>query len=65
MLGEDVVVAPVMAEGARARDVYLPRGRWRDDKTGQVVDGGRWLNNHPAPLDTLPLFVREGSGIPH
>jgi alpha-glucosidase (family GH31 glycosyl hydrolase) len=25
------------------------------------VDGGRWLKDFPAPLDTLPVFVREGS----
>ena len=61
MLGEDVVVAPVLAQGAAARDIYLPRGRWRDDKTGRTVEGGRWLRQHPAPLDTLPLFIREGS----
>jgi alpha-glucosidase (family GH31 glycosyl hydrolase) len=61
MVGEDLLVAPVMKRGARSRDLYLPAGRWRDAKTGQVTDGGRWLRNYPAPLDTLPLFVREGT----
>jgi hypothetical protein len=61
MLGKDVVVAPVVAKGAVQRDLYLPRGRWVDRKTRQVLEGGRWLRAYPAPLDLLPLFVREGS----
>jgi alpha-glucosidase (family GH31 glycosyl hydrolase) len=61
MVGEDLLVAPVMKRGARSRDLYLPAGSWRDAKTGQVTDGGRWLRNYPAPLDTLPLFVREST----
>lgn len=60
MLGADVVVAPVMKQGGTSRDVYLPAGKWRDYKTGQLYDGGRWLKAFPAPLDTLPLFTREG-----
>ncbi|PYV40784.1 MAG: hypothetical protein DMG06_19180 [Acidobacteria bacterium] len=61
MLGPEVVVAPVQIKGANKRDVYLPAGRWRDDKTGEIVEGGRWLRNYPAPLDTLLVFVKEGS----
>jgi alpha-glucosidase (family GH31 glycosyl hydrolase) len=51
----------VLTKGAVARDLYLPAGRWRDLKRGTIVDGGRWLRGHPAPLDTLPIFVRAGS----
>jgi hypothetical protein len=61
MLGPDVVVAPVVVKGATSRDVYLPLGKWRDLKANKVVDGGRWLRGHPAPLDVLPVFVRQGS----
>jgi hypothetical protein len=61
MVGGDLVVAPVLRAGATARDVYLPGGRWRDLAAGRVVDGGRWLRAHPAPLATLPLFARAGS----
>ena len=63
MLGEDVVVAPVLSKGATRRDLYLPAGRWRDDKTGQEYEGGRWLRDYPAPLDTLPVFVRVGANV--
>lgn len=58
MLGDSVLVAPVIQAGARTRDVYLPAGRWRDFKTNDIVTGGRVVRNYPAPLDTLPIFVR-------
>ena len=64
MLGPDVLVAPVITKGAAARDLYLPRGRWVEHGTKKVLEGGRWLKDHPAPLDTLPLFVREGARLP-
>jgi myogenesis-regulating glycosidase len=58
-LGDDVVVAPVVEKGVRSRDVYLPRGRWRDlFKPGEVITGPTLLNDYPAPLDTLPVFER-------
>jgi alpha-glucosidase (family GH31 glycosyl hydrolase) len=64
MLGTDVLVAPVVTKGAVARDLYLPAGRWRDHKTGAIHEGGRWLKAYPAPLDTLPIFIRDGTVIP-
>jgi alpha-glucosidase (family GH31 glycosyl hydrolase) len=63
MLGPDVLVAPVVEKDAVARDLYLPKGRWIDQKTKKPVEGGRWLRAYPAPLDTLPLFVRAGARV--
>ena len=57
MLGDRWLVAPVVEPGARARRVYLPEGRWRDD-TGITHDGARWIADVPAPLDRLPYFER-------
>ena len=64
MLGPDVVVAPVLTKGATSRDLYLPKGRWLDYRTKQTVAGGRWLKGYPAPLDALPVFVRDGARVP-
>ena len=61
MLGNDVVVAPVVQKGATTRDLYLPAGKWRDLESGKVLEGGAWLRGHPAPLEVLPVFVRQGS----
>lgn len=60
LLGDDLLVAPVLQEGARSRDVYLPAGRWRDWWSGVEYEGERWLRDFAAPLDVLPLFARVG-----
>ena len=61
MLGKDVVVAPVVAKGARARNIYLPAGTWKVLDTDKTLEGGKWLKDYPAPLASLPVFIREGS----
>jgi len=58
MVGERLLVAPVMQPGARQRDVYLPEGRWRDFWSEKVLQGGRTLRDYPAPLETIPVFER-------
>ncbi len=63
MLGNALLVAPVVEPGAENRIVYLPKGRWFNYWTGVELIGGREINV-PAPLDHLPLFVRSGAVIP-
>ncbi|HSD77041.1 MAG TPA: hypothetical protein VLA98_06535, partial [Solirubrobacteraceae bacterium] len=60
MLGPDVLVAPVVTRGARARAVYLPRGCWRLHGRAGRTAGGRTVEVR-APLGTLPWFARCGS----
>lgn len=61
LLGEDIVVAPVITEGATSRDVFLPSGTWVDGNTGSIHEGNTVLSAYDAPLDILPYFVRQGS----
>ncbi len=62
LLGPDLLVAPVAEPGARERPVYLPRHEagWIDAATGAVRRGGETVNA-AAPLERIPVFVREGS----
>ncbi len=60
LFGPSLWVAPVLEEAAERRRAYLPRGRWRDFWTGAAVEGGRDVVV-PAPLDRIPVWVREGS----
>jgi alpha-glucosidase (family GH31 glycosyl hydrolase) len=60
MLGPDLLVAPVVTEGATSRRVYLPAGCWREATTGARYDGPA-EREVPAPLDRLPYFTRCGS----
>ncbi len=39
MLGDSVLAAPVLHEGQRQREVYLPAGGWYDWWTGEAHDG--------------------------
>lgn len=64
MFGPAFLVAPVYEPGKTTRDVYLPAGaEWVDFWTGQRHCGGQTIRV-PAPLDTLPLFLRAGSLVP-
>ena len=60
LLGADVLVAPVVQPGQRAREVYLPRGRWQD-RAGQAITGPTVLPSAPAPLDSLLVYERVGT----
>lgn len=57
MLGDDILVAPVVTKGTRTREVILPEGRWREAATGTVFDGGKTVAAE-APLDVVPVFCK-------
>lgn len=60
MFGPDILVAPVMEAQTFTRSVYLPAGtRWKDAASGKMFDGGQNVIVD-APLDIIPVFVREG-----
>jgi alpha-glucosidase (family GH31 glycosyl hydrolase) len=58
--GPALWVAPVLEEGAREREVLLPRGEWIEAWTGERVTGGSEVVA-PAALSTIPVWVRKGS----
>lgn len=59
MLGPDLLVAPVVAEGATKRRVYFPAGCWQD--RGGTRFRGPGYETVAAPLSTLPFFERCGT----
>jgi alpha-glucosidase/alpha-D-xyloside xylohydrolase len=61
--GRDILVAPVIEPGAKARRLYLPNGPWYDFWTGEQVTGGREIDR-AVDLATLPLYVRAGAILP-
>lgn len=64
MFGPALLVAPVTEQGAVSREVYLPEGtKWYDFWTDEKLDGGQTITVD-APIEKLPLFVKEGSLLP-
>ncbi len=56
MFGDEILVAPVMQQGARSRTVRLPKGKWRGDD-GSVVSGPCQITIE-APLSRLPFYTK-------
>jgi len=63
LLGEALLVAPVLEEGARAKEVPLPPGGWYPWGEDRALQGPTWARL-PAPLDRIPLLVRAGTVLP-
>lgn len=62
-LGRDLLVAPVYHPDERCRKVYLPQGTFVNVWTGERLSGPKYILVD-APLEEIPLFVREGAIIP-
>lgn len=62
MMGDNMLVAPMFA-GQTERDVYLPQGKWHDFNTGKVYEGAQ-SHKIAAGINTIPLFVRDGTILP-
>ncbi|MEV0373774.1 glycoside hydrolase family 31 protein [Streptomyces sp. NPDC050636] len=63
LLGDALLVAPVLEAGVTRRAVRLPRGRWYDTATGRAYDGpGQVLVD--APLSRIPVLARAGAVLP-
>lgn len=64
LFGEEILVAPVYEQGKRECDLFLPAGsRWINYWNGETLEGGQPVSVE-APLDRIPLFVKEGAIIP-
>lgn len=63
MFGDDLLVAPVLTEGASTRSLHLPSGEWYDFWTGRKYQGGENVTVD-APLDRIPIFVKAGAVLP-
>ena len=58
MLGDDLLVAPVLNKGETARKVTFPDGCWINEDTGESIQGPTILDI-PVTPDTLLIYKRE------
>lgn len=63
LVGEYVLIAPVIRPHTKFRVVYLPEGTWYDYWSGTSYRGESYIMANAA-LDTLPIFIRAGAVIP-
>lgn len=62
--GSDVMIAPVLEQGAVARRVVIPDGQWIDYNNPLKIYNGGDTISYDAPLGVLPMFVKAGALIP-
>lgn len=58
-IGNDIIVAPILVQNKRYRDIYLPIGLWKDELRQQLIDGGRWMRNYRVDLYEIAWFSRQ------
>lgn len=64
LCGDNILVAPVLEQGAKCRMVYLPEGdNWIDYWTKEEFNGGQYIIKN-TPLDICPIYVKAGTVIP-
>ncbi|HUX61793.1 MAG TPA: DUF5110 domain-containing protein, partial [Ignavibacteriaceae bacterium] len=63
MIGDNLLVAPVVDESSDFKKIYLPEGKWIDWWNNKVYSGKQWIIVD-APIYQIPLFIKNGGFIP-
>ncbi|MCL5989129.1 MAG: glycoside hydrolase family 31 protein [Candidatus Thermoplasmatota archaeon] len=61
LLGNDILVCPILEPGQKHKDMRLPKGKWINFWNGNIEEG---LVEIEVRQETVPVYVREGSVIP-
>ena len=61
--GDQILVCPIQEPNAKGRRMYIPKGKWYNFWTDELIEGGKelWVE---ADLDSMPIFIKEGAIIP-
>ena len=59
LVGDEILVAPVLRAREDQRTIYFPPGSWRDYWSGEIYTGPAEVEDYPAPLEKLPFFINE------
>jgi alpha-glucosidase len=61
--GDKILICPILEAYSKGRRLYLPKGKWFNYWNNKPMLGGKeiWID---ADLETMPIFVKEGSIIP-
>ncbi len=62
MFGDDILFAPITEQGAKSKDVYLPKGEWILTKDKTEYQGERTYTID-AKINEFVAFVRKGAAV--
>ncbi|WP_458414486.1 glycoside hydrolase family 31 protein [Schinkia sp. CFF1] len=62
LIGDNVLIAPIMKPDTYHRVVYLPQGDWVDYWSDEIISGGTHILTE-ASLEILPIFIKKGTMI--
>lgn len=57
LVGNEILVAPILDENHYKRDIYFPVGSWKATN-GSIYQGPMLTKDYPAPIEEIPYFVR-------
>ncbi|ESO95721.1 hypothetical protein LOTGIDRAFT_188414 [Lottia gigantea] len=57
LVGDKLLVAPVVCEGTIKRNIYIPKGIWNDELRSTLVVGPKWLVGYHVALHEIPHFM--------
>ncbi|CAF1009773.1 unnamed protein product [Rotaria sordida] len=57
MLGNNLLVAPVLEENINELKIYLPQGTWKCIHTEQIYEGNQSYS-YPVTIEDIPIFER-------
>ncbi|XP_028830738.1 myogenesis-regulating glycosidase [Denticeps clupeoides] len=58
LIGDDLMVAPVLEPGKQERDIYLPAGHWKSYKGERFdIKEPQHLTDYPVDLDEIAYFL--------
>ncbi|CAH1780363.1 unnamed protein product [Owenia fusiformis] len=57
LVGNEILVAPILEKGSTTRDIYIPRGKWKDILRGDIITGPTNIKNYEVKLAELPYFI--------
>jgi alpha-glucosidase (family GH31 glycosyl hydrolase) len=63
MFGRQLLVAPITAQGATSKNVYLPAGEWYDFWNGGRAQGPG-TKTYFAGTDSIPVYAKAGAIVP-
>ncbi|RXG67982.1 putative family 31 glucosidase [Armadillidium vulgare] len=58
ILGDDLLVAPILEKDKTSRNIYIPSGLWESQLDSRLKKGPGWIYDYKVPLSDVALFIK-------